>query len=127
MTKGLVIRMKRVLICDDAAFMRLSIMKMLKGNGYDVAGEASNGDEAIEQYKILNPDIVLMDITMPGLDGISAVKAIKEYDPNAIIIMCSAMGQYEKIMEAIQAVAKDFVVKPFEEPRLIAALKKWSE
>ena len=86
MTKGLVIRMKRVLICDDAAFMRLSIMKMLKGNGYDVAGEASNGDEAIEQYKILNPDIVLMDITMPGLDGISAVKAIKEYDPNAIII-----------------------------------------
>ena len=119
--------MKGILVCDDAAFMRLSINKMLKGNGFDVAGEAANGDEAIEQYKILNPDMVLMDITMPGLDGISAVRAIKEYDPSAIIIMCSAMGQYDKIMEAIQAGAKDFVVKPFEEKRLIEALKKWSE
>ena len=119
--------MKRVLICDDAAFMRLSIMKMLKGNGYDVAGEASNGDEAIEQYKILNPDIVLMDITMPGLDGISAVKAIKEYDPNAIIIMCSAMGQYEKIMEAIQAGAKDFVQKPLDRQQVLDLVNKFLE
>lgn len=118
--------MKKVLVCDDAAFMRLSLIKMLKGNGFDVAGEAANGEQAIDEYKILKPDMVLMDITMPGLDGISAVKAIKEFDPEAIIIMCSAMGQYDKIMEAIQAGAKDFVVKPFDETRLIEALKKWS-
>ena len=118
--------MNRVLVCDDASFMRLSITKMLTANGFEVIGEAANGNEAVQQYNTLKPDMVLMDITMPELDGIGAVKKIRENDPDAIIIICSAMGQIEKVMEAIQAGAKDFVVKPFEETRVIQALKKWS-
>ena len=118
---------KNILICDDAAFMRMMIKDILTKNGYNVAGEAENGAKAVEKYAELKPDLVLMDITMPEMDGIEALKKIKASDPSASVIMCSAMGQYEKIMEAIQAGAKDFVVKPFEEPRLIAALKKWSE
>lgn len=115
---------KRVLVVDDAAFMRMMIRDILTKNGYEVVGEAENGVVAIKLYKELNPDIVTMDITMPEMDGIAAVKAIKEIDPNAKIIMCSAMGQQLMVMEAIQAGARDFIVKPFQQERVVQALEK---
>lgn len=115
---------KRVLIVDDAAFMRMMIKDILTKNGYEVAGEAENGAKAVEMYKELQPDVVTMDITMPEKDGIAAVKEIKGIDPNARIIMCSAMGQQMMVMEAIQAGARDFVVKPFQQDRVLQALEK---
>lgn len=118
--------MKRVLICDDAVFMRMSIKKILAAHDFEVAGEAGTGLEAIQEYKLSKPDLVLMDITMPDMDGIKAVQEIKKYDPQAVIIMCSAMGQQDKVFDAIQAGARDFIVKPFDEERLVAALERWS-
>ncbi len=118
---------KRVLIVDDAAFMRMMIRDMLSENGYQVAGEAGNGEEAVKMYQELKPDIVTMDITMPGKDGITAVKEIKAIDSNARIIMCSAMGQQGLVKEAIQAGACDFLVKPFQQERVIQALDKASQ
>ena len=115
---------KNVLICDDAAFMRMMIKDILSKNGYNIAGEAENGLKAIEKYNELKPDLVLMDITMPEMDGIEALKKIKEADPNATIIMCSAMGQQAMVIEAIQAGAKDFIVKPFQAERVLEAVKK---
>lgn len=115
---------KRVLIVDDAAFMRMMIKDILTKNGYEVAGEAENGLVAVDMYKELKPDLVTMDITMPEMDGITAVKMIKKIDPNAKIIMCSAMGQQMMVMEAIQAGARDFIVKPFQQERVIQAVKK---
>ena len=115
---------KRVLIVDDAAFMRMMIKDILNKNGFEVAGEAENGVRAVDMYKELKPDLVTMDITMPEKDGISAVKEIKVLDPDAKIIMCSAMGQQMMVMEAIQSGAKDFVVKPFQQERVIQALEK---
>ncbi|HBT47467.1 MAG TPA: two-component system response regulator [Peptococcaceae bacterium] len=115
---------KRVLVVDDAAFMRMMIKDILTKNGYEVAGEAENGAKAVELYQELKPDAVTMDITMPEMDGIAAVKAIKKMDPEAKIIMCSAMGQQLMVMEAIQAGAKDFIVKPFQQERVLQALKK---
>lgn len=115
---------KNVLICDDAAFMRMMIKDILSKNGYNIAGEAENGLKAIEKYNELKPDLVLMDITMPEMDGIEALKKIKESDPNATIIMCSAMGQQAMVIEAIQAGAKDFIVKPFQAERVLEAVKK---
>ncbi|MGB9860334.1 MAG: response regulator [Moorellaceae bacterium] len=115
---------KRVLIVDDAAFMRMMIKDILTKNGYEIAGEAENGVKAVQLYKELKPDVVTMDITMPEMDGIAAVKAIKQMDPNAKIIMCSAMGQQLMVMEAIQAGAKDFIVKPFQQERVLQALQK---
>lgn len=115
---------KRVLIVDDAAFMRMMIKDILLKNGYEVAGEAENGQKAVALYQELNPDVVTMDITMPEMDGIAAVKAIKQMDPNARIIMCSAMGQQLMVMEAIQAGARDFIVKPFQQDRVLQALEK---
>lgn len=115
---------KRVLVVDDAAFMRMMIKDILTKNGYEVAGEAENGQKAVELYQQLKPDVVTMDITMPEMDGIAAVKAIKKIDPNAKIIMCSAMGQQLMVMEAIQAGAKDFIVKPFQQERVLQALQK---
>ncbi|GFN24121.1 MAG: response regulator [Thermoanaerobacteraceae bacterium] len=115
---------KRVLVVDDAAFMRMMIKDILTKNGYEVAGEAENGAKAVELYQELKPDVVTMDITMPEMDGIAAVKAIRKMDPEAKIIMCSAMGQQLMVMEAIQAGAKDFIVKPFQQERVLQALKK---
>ena len=113
---------KKVLIVDDAAFMRLVLKNMLEKNGYEVVGEASNGQEAIERYKVLSPDLVTMDITMPIMEGIEAVKRIREMDSNAKIIMCSAMGQQVMVVQSLQAGAKDFIVKPFQEERVLQSV-----
>ena len=115
---------KNILICDDAAFMRMMIKDILTKNGYNVAGEAENGAKAVEKYAELKPDLVLMDITMPEMDGIQALKKIKAADPAATVIMCSAMGQQAMVIESIQAGAKDFIVKPFQPDRVLEAVKK---
>ena len=116
--------MAKILIVDDAAFMRMMIKDILTKNGYNVAGEAENGQKAVEKFKELTPDLVLMDITMPEMDGIQALKEIKKLDGNAKIIMCSAMGQQAMVIEAIQSGAKDFIVKPFQAERVLEAVKK---
>ncbi|MGC8971028.1 MAG: response regulator [bacterium] len=115
---------KKILIVDDAAFMRMMLKNILSQNGYEIIGEASNGLEAVNLYKELKPDLVTMDITMPEMDGITAVKEIKKIDPEARIIMCSAMGQQAMVIESIQAGAKDFVVKPFQPDRVLEAVRK---
>ncbi len=115
---------KNILICDDAAFMRMMIKDILTKNGYNVAGEAENGVKAIEKYNELKPDLVLMDITMPEMDGIQALKGIKAADSSALVIMCSAMGQQAMVIESIQAGAKDFIVKPFQPDRVLEAVRK---
>lgn len=114
----------RVLIVDDATFMRMMIKDILEKNSYEVVGEADNGLKAVELYKAEKPDVVTMDITMPDMDGIEAVKEICKINPNAKIIMCSAMGQQTMVMDAIKAGAKDFIVKPFQADRVIEAIKK---
>ncbi|MFS8631302.1 MAG: response regulator [Bacillales bacterium] len=116
--------MARILVVDDAAFMRMMIKDILVKNGYQVVGEAADGMQAIEKFKELRPDLVTMDITMPEMDGIQALKEIRKIDPNAKIIMCSAMGQQAMVIDAIQAGAKDFIVKPFQADRVIEAIKK---
>ncbi len=118
---------KKVLIVDDAAFMRMLLKDIITKAGYEVVGEASNGAEAVEKYKELKPDIVTMDITMPEMNGIEATKEILKIDPNANVIMCSAMGQQMMVVEAIQAGAKDFIVKPFQQGRVVEALSKISK
>ncbi|ABX32096.1 response regulator receiver protein [Petrotoga mobilis SJ95] len=115
---------KTVLIVDDAAFMRMMLKDILTKANYEVVGEASNGQEAVEKYQELKPNFVTMDITMPIKDGIQAIKEIKKIDPNAKIIVCSAMGQQAMVIESIQAGAKDFIVKPFQANRVIEALQK---
>lgn len=115
---------KRVLIVDDAAFMRMMIKNILTKNGYEVVGEAENAKVAVELYKAHKPDLVTMDITMPEMNGIDGVKAIRSIDPDANIIMCSAMGQQSMVMEAIQAGAKDFIVKPFQQDRILQAMER---
>lgn len=116
--------MAKVMICDDAAFMRMMIKDILTKNGYNVVGEAENGAKAVEKYQELKPDLVLMDITMPEMDGIQALKAIKAADPSATVIMCSAMGQQAMVIESIQSGAKDFIVKPFQQDRVLEAVRK---
>ena len=111
---------KNILICDDAAFMRMMIKDILTKNGYNVVGEAENGKVAVDKYTELKPDLVLMDITMPEMDG----KRIKAADPSASVIMCSAMGQQAMVIESIQSGAKDFIVKPFQADRVIEAVQK---
>jgi len=114
----------KVLIVDDAAFMRMMLKDILVKNGYEVVGEVSNGAEAVATYKEMKPDIVTMDITMPEMDGITAVKEIKKIDPKAKIVMVSAMGQQALVIEAIKAGALDFIVKPFQPDRVLDALSK---
>ena len=115
---------KNILICDDAAFMRMMIKDILTKNGYNIAGEAENGQKAVEKYAELKPDLVLMDITMPEMDGIEALMRFKAADPSASVIMCSAMGQQAMVIESIQSGAKDFIVKPFQADRVIEAVQK---
>ena len=114
----------KVLIVDDAAFMRMMLKDILTKNGYEVAGEAENGKVAVSMYQELKPDVTTMDITMPEMDGISAVKEIKKANPGAKIVMVSAMGQQAMVIEAIQAGAADFIVKPFQPDRVLEALGK---
>lgn len=116
--------MAKVLIVDDAAFMRISIKTMLEKNGFNVVGEAENGVVAITKYKELKPDIVTMDITMPEMTGIEALKAIRELDSNAKVVMVSAMGQERMVMDAVMSGAKSFIVKPFKEEQVLEALNK---
>ncbi|MDE5697423.1 MAG: response regulator [Lachnospiraceae bacterium] len=116
--------MARVLLVDDAAFMRMTIKKMIEAEGYTVVGEAGNGAEAVQKYMEIQPDVVMLDITMPEMNGVDALRSIKEFDPKAKVIMCSAMGQQAMVAQAIQNGAKDFIVKPFEKDRIIAALKR---
>lgn len=115
---------KKILIVDDAAFMRMMIKDILTKNGYEIVGEAQDGREAVEKYKELEPDLVTMDITMPEMDGITALKEIKQINPDAVVIMCSAMGQQAMVIDAIQAGAKDFIVKPFQADRVLEAIQK---
>ncbi|MCR5824375.1 MAG: response regulator [Lachnospiraceae bacterium] len=115
---------KSILICDDAAFMRMMIKDILTKNGYDIAGEAENGAVAVDKYSETKPDLVMMDITMPEKDGIQALKEIRAKDGGANIIMCSAMGQQAMVIESIQAGAKDFIVKPFQADRVLEAVRK---
>jgi two-component system chemotaxis response regulator CheY len=114
----------RVLVVDDAIFMRTMISDILKKGDFEVCGEGSTGAEAVEQYQKLKPDLVIMDIIMPDMGGIEAVKAIMQKDPNAKILMCSAMGQQALVVEAIQAGARDFVVKPFQPSRVLEAARR---
>lgn len=116
--------MAKILVVDDAAFMRMMIKDILSKNGFEVVGEAADGAQAIDKYQELRPDLVTMDITMPDVDGIEALKRIRGFDPNARVIVCSAMGQQTMVIEAIQAGAKDFIVKPFQADRVIEAVQK---
>lgn len=118
--------MKRVLIVDDAAFMRISIKNYLTKNGFEVVGEAENGKVAIQKYEELNPDIVTMDITMPEMNGLEALKVIMKMNPNANVIMASAMGQEAMVRDAVLSGAKGFIVKPFKEEIIVAALSKFA-
>ena len=113
-----------ILLVDDAAFMRMMLKDILVNNGYQIIGEAENGAVAIDKYMELKPDITIMDITMPEMDGLQAVKEIRARDPQAKIVMCSDMGQQAMVIEAIQAGAKDFVVKPFQADRVLEAVAK---
>lgn len=117
---------KKVLIVDDTAFMRMMLKTIITGKGYSVVGEAEDGLDAIEKYKELKPDIVTMDITMPRMDGIEGMKGILEIDPNAKIIVCSAMGQKTLVIEALRLGAKDFIVKPFDADRVVEAINRIS-
>ncbi|MDR1440665.1 MAG: response regulator [Clostridiales bacterium] len=115
---------KKVLVVDDAMFMRMMLKDILTANGYEIAGEAENGIEAVSMYKSLKPDVVLMDITMPEMDGIRAVKEIIKADSGAKIVMCSAMGQQAMVIQSIQSGALDFVVKPFQPEKVVDAINK---
>jgi len=116
--------MKRVLVADDASFMRQMIRDIIEPEGYQVVGEASDGVEVVEKFRELQPDLVMMDIVMPKRSGIDAVKGIMELDPGARVVMCSALGQEALVMEAIQAGAKDFIVKPFKPDSVVTTLAK---
>ncbi len=115
---------RTVLICDDAIFMRTMLKDILKQSGFEIVGEAQTGKEAVQLYAQLKPDLVTMDIVMPDMGGIDAVRAIIKEDANAKILMCSAMGQQALVIEAIQAGARDFVVKPFQPSRVLEAVQR---
>lgn len=116
--------MARILVVDDAKFMRMMITNILEKAGHEVVGEAVDGDDALVQYQKCTPDLVTMDITMPNKDGLCALRDIKAFDPSARIVICSAMGQQMMVVEAIQGGAKDFIVKPFQQDRVLEAISK---
>jgi len=118
---------KKILVCDDAMFTRTLISDILVKAGYQVVAEAANGVQAIEKYQQDKPDLVIMDLIMPDMGGIEAIKKIRKLDPNALIIVCSAMGQQALVMEALDAGASDFVVKPFQPAQILNTLKKLLE
>ncbi len=120
----MVIVSKRILVVDDAAFMRMMIKDILVKNSYEIAGEASDGLMAIEKYMESRPDVVLLDITMPNMNGLETLNELKKIDPNAKVIMCSAMGQESMVIDAIKSGASDFIVKPFQGERIIKAVQK---
>ncbi len=115
---------KRILVVDDAAFMRMMIRDILTKNNFEVAGEATNGDEAVSKYIELKPDLVTLDITMPGMDGVTVLKKIRQHDPAARVVMCSAMGQQAMVVEAIQNGARDFINKPFHPQKVVEILRR---
>lgn len=115
---------QKVLICDDALFMRTMLAEILEQAGFEVSGQAATGREAVRLYRDLKPDLVTMDIIMPDMGGIDAVRAILKEDPEANVVMCSAMGQQNLVIEAIQAGARDFVVKPFQPSRVLEAVQR---
>ena len=116
--------MARVLVVDDAAFMRKVVSNALAKGGHEVVGEGTNGDEAVARYQELRPELTMLDITMPEKDGLTALKEIVAIDPEARVIMCSALGQESKVLDAVKAGAKEFVVKPFRPERLLDAAAK---
>ena len=116
--------MARVLVADDASVMRQMIREIIEAEGHEVVGEASDGDEVVEEFKRLHPDVVTMDIVMPRRSGIDAVKGIIELDPSACVVMCSALGQETLVKEAMQAGARDFIVKPFKPDVVIETIDK---
>ena len=116
--------MARVLVVDDAAFMRKLLTDALTNGGHEVVGEAGNGIEAVARYQELRPEVTTLDITMPEKDGLTALAEIMAFDPSAKIVMCSALGQEGKVLEAVKLGAKDFVVKPFQPPRVLEAVEK---
>jgi two-component system chemotaxis response regulator CheY len=116
--------MARVLVVDDAAFMRKMVTDALSGGGHEVVGEAANGAEAVQRFQELRPDVMTLDITMPEKDGLAALKEIIAVDPGAKVVMCSALGQESKVLESIKLGAKDFVVKPFQADRVLSAIEK---
>ncbi|MDH3520647.1 MAG: response regulator [Myxococcales bacterium] len=116
--------MARVLVADDASFMRQMIREIVEAEGHEVVGEASDGDEAVEEFKRLHPDVVTMDIVMPRRSGIDAVKGIMQLDPKACVVMCSALGQESLVQEALQAGARDFIVKPFKPESVVTTIAK---
>jgi two-component system chemotaxis response regulator CheY len=115
---------RTVLIADDSQFMRFVLKKILEKNGFEVVADVENGMKAVEQYKALKPDLVTMDVVMPGMDGIEATRAIVEFDSNANVIVVSALGQQPLVNEAMEAGARDFIVKPFEESKVLEVIKK---
>jgi two-component system, chemotaxis family, chemotaxis protein CheY len=116
--------MARILIVDDALFMRRMVGDVLRGGGHDVVGEAANGVEAVQRFQELRPELTTLDITMPEKSGLEALKEIMELDPSARVVMCSALGQEAKVLEAVKAGARDFVVKPFQPERVLEAVAK---
>lgn len=116
--------MPKILVVDDAAFMRMRVAKLLTENGYEVV-EAGDGQEGVNQYKAVKPDLVLMDITMPIMDGITAVQEIKSFDPGAVVVMCSALGQQTMVMNSVKAGAKDFIVKPYQPEKILETIQRF--
>jgi two-component system chemotaxis response regulator CheY len=116
--------MARIMVVDDAAFMRKMLTDALAGGGHEVVGEAANGVEAVAKFRELRPEVTTLDITMPEKDGLEALREILAHDPSARVVMCSALGQESKVLEAIRSGAKDFVVKPFQAERVLAAVGK---
>ncbi|NLK97360.1 MAG: response regulator [Epulopiscium sp.] len=116
--------MKKVLIVDDTMFIRGSLKLILERNGFEVVGEAEDGYDAVKMYKTLKPDIVTMDITMPGMDGIESLRRIKEFDKSANVVMITALGQESLVKESVLLGAKGFIIKPFDEEMIVKALSK---
>lgn len=117
----------KVLIADDAAFMRMMLKDILTKNGHEVVAEAGDGFEMLQKYDETMPDIVTLDITMPNMDGLVALKKLRKKHPNANVVMCSAMGQQSMVIDAIQSGAKDFIVKPFQAERVVECLAKFNK